>query len=217
MMHTPDTRRLGLVVGLAVVLVAATPAPNTGQYGPVVTPTPVPTRTTMKPTPTATPRPTPTATAKVTPTPTATAHPTPTPTPTPIIDHTPPPKLVLSDTIQFDGPQFCRLTSDTSDHDANPAGAVGHEIPGPQHCRITAQHYGATGGIATITVPGNPEETIYFKYTMTGSTVTPGAAKEVEHPGAAPYPATITGTMHGIPGSPTFYGIIKVWESSTAP
>lgn len=208
MMHTPDTRRLGLVVGLAVVLVAATPAPNTGQYGPVVTPTPVPTRTTMKPTPTATPRPTPTATAKVTPTPTATGKMTPTPTPSP--ERTQPPHEVLSDTIQFDGPQFCRLTSNPSDRDAVTAtGAQGDH--GPMPCRIVDK-----GGIVTVSVPGDPDETISFKYVVTpGTTNVTGAARELEN--GKWYPAHITGTIHGVPGTATGSGIIKVWESSTAP
>jgi hypothetical protein len=199
MMHTPDMRRLGLVVGLAVVLVAATPPPNTGTNVQLVTPTPVATRATMKPTPT----------PPVTSTPTATPRPTPT-----IIDHTPPPKQVLSDSIQFDGPQFCKLTSDASDHDGvTRAGVI--ENPGPMNCRITAQHYSPTAGIATISVPGNADETIIFKYSISGSTVTAGAVKEVEGPSSNA--ATITGTMHGVPGSATFYGNIKVWELSTAP
>jgi hypothetical protein len=85
------------------------------------------------------------------------------------------------------------------------------------HCRITAQHFSPTSGVATISVPGHLDETIIFHYSMSGSTVTASAVREVEVAGAAPYPATITGTMHGVPGTSGFYGNIKVWESSTAP
>jgi hypothetical protein len=155
----------------------------------------------MKPTPTSTPRPTPTATGKT----------TPTPTPTPIIDRTPPPKVVLSDTTQFDGPQFCRLTSNSSDRDAgNPAtGAQGDH--GPMPCRIVNKD-----GLVTVSVPGDPDETIMFKYVVTpGTTSVTGAARELEN--GKWYPAHITGTIHGVPGTASGAGIIKVWEAGTAP
>jgi hypothetical protein len=204
MRHTPNTLGLGLVLGLAVVLVAATPAPNTN--GTYVTPTPAPTRATMKPTPTptATPRPTPTSTGKATPTPTPTPNHEWTPTP-------PPAKEVLSDTIQFDGPQYCKLTSDASDRDAPNPATGGHGDRGPVTCRMTNKN-----GLVTVTVPGDPDETISFKYSVTpGTTSATGAARELEN--GKWYPAKITGTINGVPGTNTGSGVIKVWESSTAP
>ena len=133
---------------------------------------------------------------------TTVVHPTPTPKPTPVSE------LKLSDTIQFDG-KFCQLTSDAGDHDAG-----AKEKPGPVHCSITI---GPAKAVVQITVPGDPSETINFHYSIAANGTLTGSGTEVEKPGTQPYPATITGTAHGVIGSSTGSGIIKVWEASTAP
>ena len=153
-------------------------------------------------------------TFKPTPTPTPIIKRTPTPTPTPIHERTPTPtptpigKLKLSDTIRFDGLKFCSLVSDAGDREQPP------EKPGPQKCRMTP---GPVRGSIQVTVPGDPSETIYFTYTVSKSGVLTGTGTEVETPGARPYPCTVTGTVHGVPGTPGGSGVIQVWEAANAP
>ena len=194
MIHTVGAYRLGFVGVLALALVGAPPAPNTGGV-------------TFKPTPTPTPDVRVTGPTRRTPTPTPTPilerTPTPTPTPTPHSD-----KLKLSDTIRFDGPQFCQLTSDVDEREKPP------EKPGPQRCRMTP---GPVRGSIQVTVPGDPSETIYFTYFVSKTGVLTGTGKEVETPGAPPYPATVTGQVHGLPGTATGAGVIQVWEAANAP
>lgn len=153
----------------------------------------------------ATPPPLPTPQAiiinKRTPTPMPTERtvpPTPTPTPTPTG------KLKLSDTIRFDGPRKCTLLSDSE---------KGEPPEKLQTCQMTR---GPVPGSIQVTVPGDLSETIYFTYTVSKGGALTGTGKEQETRDVW-YPCTVTGTVHGVPFTNNWGGVIYVWEAANAP
>ncbi len=113
----------------------------------------------------------------------------------------------LSDTITLrDG--TCMLVSDASDQDKIP------EVRGPQRCRIFMD----PAGIAHVTVPGNPDETMLFQVFIKPDGTLTGKGREGEGPAA--YSCTVTGRVK--PGTapanlPKTNGVIRVWEIPSLP
>ena len=117
-------------------------------------------------------------------------------------------QLKLSDTITLrDG--VCWLVSDATDVEKPP------EKPGPQRCAFSEP---PSAPLARVSVPGNPDETIVFEYTIAPDGTITGKGREGLNQGA--YSCTITGktrpgTKHG--GLPKAGAVIRVWELPSLP
>jgi hypothetical protein len=74
-----------------------------------------------------------------------------------------------------------------------------------------------TGNVIFVAVPGNPDETITFRYAygLVRSSIT-GSGNEDSQVGNA-NPVTVTGTVAGVLGTGTGSGTIKVWEPARSP
>jgi hypothetical protein len=116
-------------------------------------------------------------------------------------------QLKLSDTITLrDG--VCWVVSDATDVEKPP------EKPGPQHCAFSD----SPSSLARVSVPGNPDETIVFEYTIAADGTITGKGREGLNQGA--YSCTITGktrpgTKHG--NLLKAGAVIRVWELPSLP
>ena len=117
-------------------------------------------------------------------------------------------KVKLSDTITFRG-KTCSLVSAGDDADSPKREVMGWAVqcllkPGPNN-------------MISVTVPGDPDEMIFFTYTVTpGTTLVTGRGTEDTQSGGG-NTVTISGNIVGVPGTAGGSGTISVYEPFSAP